>query len=118
MEVITFESKAFKELTQKIEKIAEFVFKQETTDSHNVDENIWLNNDQLSDMLGISTRTLQRFRNDNRIAYTKLGRKCIYRLSDVQQAINTRVVECNPKTLDEYRRNYLLTSGEKRGGEQ
>lgn len=116
MEVITLESKAFKELMQKVEKIAEFVFKQENDNPQNTDENIWLDNEELSDMLGISTRTLQRLRTDNQISYTKLGRKCIYRLSDVQHAINSRIIECNPKTLDEYRTNYLLVCDNKRGG--
>ncbi|MBX9049590.1 helix-turn-helix domain-containing protein [Bacteroides thetaiotaomicron] len=115
MEVITIESKVFKELSEKIERIAEFVFRQENN-PQNTDNNIWLDSDQLSDMLGISTRTLQRLRKDNQIAYTKLRRKCIYRLSDVREAINSHIITCDPKTLDDYRKNYLLVTNTKKGG--
>lgn len=115
MEVITIDNKAFKELAEKIEKIAEFVFKQ-GNNTQAKEDNIWLDSDQLADMLGISTRTLQRLRKDNQIAYTKLRRKCLYRLSDVREAVDSRIVTCDPQTLDDYYKNYMLVTSGKKGG--
>lgn len=115
MEVITIDSQAFKELAEKIEKIAEFVFKQ-GSNTQATEDNIWLDNDQLADMLGISTRTLQRLRKDNQIAYTKLRRKCLYRLSDVREVVNARIISADPQTLDDYYKNYMLVTNGKKGG--
>lgn len=64
----------------------------------------------------ISTRTLQRLRKDNQIAYTKLRRKCIYRLSDVRESVNSRIVTCDPQTMDDYYKNYMLVTNGKKGG--
>lgn len=50
MEVITIDSKAFKELAEKIEKIAEFFF-QARQQYASYGRHIWLDSDQLADML-------------------------------------------------------------------
>ena len=91
MELITFESKAYQELLKKIERIAEYISKVE-----------------VARLLGISTKTLQRLRKDQLISYSLFRGRCLYRLSDIERALNERLITCNPQTLEQFRKNYLL----------
>ena len=72
MELITFESKAYHELVGKIDKIAGYIAKCESSASMK-DKEIWLDSNELAELLKISTRTLQRLRKDNLISYTMLA---------------------------------------------
>lgn len=107
MEIITLDHEVYKDLVNKIERIAAYVFKKENMPAQEPD--IWLTSEELADLLKISTRTLQRMRKDHTIAYSMIRSKCLYRLSDVEKCIRERVVSCHPQTLDEFRKNYLLT---------
>lgn len=107
MEIITFDHKVYQDLKDKIERIADYVFKKETNPAQ--EPEIWLTSDELADLLKISTRTLQRMRKERVIPYTMLRNKCLYRLSDIEQCIAKRIVTCNPQTLDEFRKSYYLT---------
>lgn len=107
MEIITFDHKVYQDLANKIERIADYVFKKENAPTE--EPELWLSSEELADLLGISTRTLQRLRKDRMIPYSMIRNKCIYRFSDVEKVIAQRVVSCNPQTLDEFRKGYLLT---------
>jgi hypothetical protein len=107
MELVTFESKAYQELIRKIERIAEFVVKAEKPLSDEKRE-VWLDSMEVARLLNISTKTLQRLRREQLISYSMLKGRCLYRLSDIEQALNDRVITCSPQTLDEFRKNYLL----------
>ncbi len=107
MEIITFDHKVYQDLVNKIERIADYVFKKQNAPAE--ESEIWLSSEELADLLGISTRTLQRLRKDRMIPYSMIRNKCIYRLSDIEKVIAERVVNCNPQTLDEFRKGYLLT---------
>ena len=52
MDVITMEATAYKELIRKIEKIADYVFKKES--KPNEEEEIWLDNQEVANLLRIS----------------------------------------------------------------
>ena len=65
MDVITMEATAYKELIRKIEKIADYVFKKES--KPNEEEEIWLDNQEVANLLRISTKTLQRLRKSNQL---------------------------------------------------
>lgn len=106
MEIITVDSKVFKELTDKIERIAEYVIRKETNPEQSFER--WLNNKEVADLLKISLRTLQRLRTEKQIKYTMLRGKCLYRFSDIEKALGERVISCNPRTLEDFRKNYLL----------
>ena len=63
MDVITMERLPIKKLIRKIEKIADYVFKKES--KPNEEEEIWLDNQEVANLLRISTKTLQRLRKEN-----------------------------------------------------
>ena len=107
MEVITLDSKAYKDLVKKIERIADFIATAEAIPS-NEKTDVWLDSIEVSRILGISTRTLQRLRKENLISYSLMRGRCRYRISDIETALNDKLIVCNPHTLDEFRKNYLL----------
>jgi excisionase family DNA binding protein len=108
MEIITLDHEVYKDLSDKIDRIAEYVFKKENVPT--LEPEIWLTSDELATLLKISTRTLQRMRKERTISYSMVRSKCLYRLSDIEKSIHKRIVPCNPKTLDEFRKNYFLTN--------
>ena len=110
MEVITIDSKAYQSLIDKIERIAEYVVKKEDS-CGNSDREIWLDSHELANLLKISTKTLQRLRKDKLISYTILRGRCLYKLSEIERGLNERLISCDPQTLDEFRKNYLLENG-------
>ena len=107
MEIITFDHDVYKDLSSKIERIAEYVFKKEENPKQ--EPEMWLTSEELADLLQISTRTLQRMRKERLIPFSMMRNKCIYRMSDIEKCIVSRLVTCNPDTLIEFRKNYLLT---------
>ena len=73
-----------------------------------VEEDIWLDSQEVADMLHISTRTLQRLRTDNLIDYTFERGKCKYRFSEIERKVNEKIINCEPHLIDEFRKNVLL----------
>lgn len=106
MDVITMEATAYKELIRKIEKIADYVFKKES--KPNEEEEIWLDNQEVANLLRISTKTLQRLRKENLISYSMLRGRCRYKLSEIERGLNEKIIVCDPHTPDEFRRNFLF----------
>lgn len=106
MDVITMEATAYKELIRKIEKIADYVFKKES--KPNEEEEIWLDNQEVANLLRISTKTLQRLRKENLISYSMLRGRCRYKLSEIERGLNEKIIVCDPHMLDEFRRNFLF----------
>lgn len=110
MEVITIDSKAYHDIVDKIDKIADFVVNQRG-DKASMDKEIWLDSQEVAHLLRISTKTLQRLRKDNLVSYTILRGRCLYKLSEIERGLNERIISCDPQTLDEFRKNYLMKSG-------
>lgn len=114
MEIITMESSAYKELMEKIEKIAGYVRENEREQAKKKDTtDVWLDNREVMSLLGISRRTLQRLRGSGRIGYAIFRGACRYPFSEVERLIKESVFNCNPQTLEEFKRNYLLRTGGK-----
>ena len=74
----------------------------------NEKKEVWLDSMEVARLLGISTKTLQRLRKDQLISYSLFRGRCLYRLSDIERALNERLITCNPQTLEQFRKNYLL----------
>jgi len=113
MEVITMESRVYKDLIDKIDKISSFVVKCEGGIKPQSNDEIWLDSQEVANLLRISTRTLQRLRAENLISYAILRGRCLYKLSEIERGLNERLITCDPHTLDEFRKNYLLSNGAK-----
>lgn len=113
MEIITIESTAYKELIAKIDRIAGYVQDNEKErDEKTV--NVWMSSKEVTALLGISNRSLQRLRESKRIDYAIFRGACRYHLSEVERLIKESAFNCNAQTLEEFKRNYLLRTGGKK----
>ena len=107
------DSRAYKDLVEKIDQISTFVVKCEAGIKPQSNDEIWLDSQEVANLLRISTRTLQRLRAENLISYAILRGRCLYKLSEIERGLNERLITCDPHTLDEFRKNYLLSNGAK-----
>ena len=76
---------------------------------------VWLSSRELKGLLGISTRTLQRLRDNKRISYAIFGGACRYPVSEVERLVRESIYNCDAQTVEEFKRNYLLRTGGKKG---
>ena len=85
MEIVAIESKTFEQIRQRFEDFAKQV-KNLCGDGQ--DKEKWLGNEDVCELLKISSRTLQSYRDTGILPYSQIGRKCYYRVSDIENLIN------------------------------
>lgn len=51
------------------------------------DSTTWLTNEQLMEFLDVSRSTLNRYRMQDKLPYSKVGQKIYYRLEDIQELL-------------------------------
>ena len=95
MEVMTIDSVAFQSLTEQISEISQFVQKaNEAMQTQMAQQALkpMLNSEEAAKMLGISKRTLQRMRTENRITFVMIGGQCRYHQHEIQKMIDERTI--------------------------
>lgn len=95
MEVITMESSAFKMLTEQIADVAKLVAliysnARENTKRRSME--LVLTSSDAARILGISKRTLQRMRSENRIDFIKIGNQCRYQVEAIERMVEERTI--------------------------
>lgn len=85
MQVIMIENVAYQQLMERIERIEKYVISATERQKALADEDVWLDNDQVSKLLGVSKRSLQRYRSEGKLPYKMYGKNCRYRLSDLEK---------------------------------
>lgn len=108
------ESAAYKELTAKIDLIAGYVRKNERAKNKDTAD-VWISGKELMSLLGISPRTLQRMRDNKRIGYAIFRGACRYHISEVERLLKESIYNCDARTLEEFKHNYLLRTGGRKG---
>lgn len=89
------ESAAFKKLTEQLAEIVQYVRLAKMAFQENLTGKglkPMLTNDDAAKMLGVSKRTLQRMRSENRIDFIKIGNQCRYSINAVQKLIEERTI--------------------------
>lgn len=82
MSLITIESEAFQKLMNKLEAIeSKLASQKEFTPLSEK----WLDNQDVCQLLHISKRTLQHYRDTGVIPYSQIGSKIYYRAADVEE---------------------------------
>ena len=99
MEVITIESKAYKEIISRLEKIALFV-KDHSTDDE------WVDGHEVCHYLKISNRTLQRLRQKKLLNFSISSGKAMYKISEVKRMLNENLIKSDPQNLQDLIDNY------------
>ena len=96
MEVITFDSEAYKALIRKIERIDACIREQAEKASAAAAPDpaeIWLDDKEAATLLELSQRTLQRLRTRGEVTYSIRGGRVRYTLAEVQRLIKGRIVK-------------------------
>lgn len=86
MEIINVESRTWELMMTRLESFAQRV---ETLCGARDDKALqkWLTNEDVCDILNISKRTLQTYRDSGKLSYSQIGYKIYYRPEDVEQLI-------------------------------
>lgn len=82
MEVITIQSEAFQELVKKMDEI-----QTKLTAKEKEPNEIWLDNQEFIQLLKISKRTAQHYRDTGMISFSQVGSKIYYRMNDVEELL-------------------------------
>lgn len=85
MNIIAIEGRTFEQIKQRFEDFAKQI-KSLCGDSQNNEK--WLDNKTVCELLHISPRTLQSYRDNGTLPYSQIGRKCYYKASDIETLIN------------------------------
>ena len=108
MEVITVESKAYRELMLKLEQLCENsrnIAHAKEAEKQEKDE--WIDSKAVCIRLNISTRTLHRMIKERLIGYSFLRGRYRFKKSEVEQMLLGNHVVSHPETFEELRQPYL-----------
>lgn len=84
MEIINVETSTFEAMMARVETVAKRVeFLCHNSGDKSMQE--WLDNQEVCQILRISKRTLQTYRNSGVLPYSQIGHKMFYRPDDVKQ---------------------------------
>lgn len=89
MEVIAIESKTFDLITDRFESFAKQIKQWCGVEQEN---NIWLDNQDVCNLLNISYRTLQYYRNTGKLSFSQINSKCYYKKEDVEKLLNDSLI--------------------------
>ena len=84
MDIIAIESKTFEQMK---ERFKDFSNQVRSLCGDNQSKEQWLGNGDVCSLLQVSPRTLQAHRDNGILPYSQIGRKCYYRVSDVEKLI-------------------------------
>jgi hypothetical protein len=107
MEVITIESKAFKELQSKINVIVRFVDAIQSRMEGEPDDG-WVDSYDVCTFLKVSERTLQRLRAAKKVNYSLIGGKVFYRISEIRRMMNENIIRRTEEHLQDLIKNNRL----------
>lgn len=82
MEVITIQSEAFQELVKKMDEI-----QTKLTAKEKEPKEVWLDNQEFIQLLKISKRTAQHYRDTGMISFSQVGSKIYYRMNDIEELL-------------------------------
>jgi excisionase family DNA binding protein len=85
MQVITIESQAFQKIVDQLEAIQQKLNKEKSTTPLS---DIWMDNQDVCELLHVSKRTLQHYRDSGKIPFSQIGAKIYYKASDIDEFLN------------------------------
>ncbi|WP_445957616.1 helix-turn-helix domain-containing protein [Yeosuana sp.] len=93
MEAIILTKDQYQELLGRIDEI-----KSSITDKSKNPEDAFLDNADFLQLMNISKRTAQSWRDEGKISFSQIGNKIYYRMSDVQALLNKNYNKAFKKT--------------------
>ena len=98
MDIITIESGIWQQLISRIDKIERFVVESSKPITIE-DDDLWVDNSQAARLLCVEPRTLQQYRSDGKLVYTRFGKQVRYRLSDIENFAGVTMRPLSQKNL-------------------
>ncbi len=86
MEVINIEAQTFEAMMSRFDAFAQKV--ETLCEGQDKSLHRWLDNQDVCQILNISKRTLQTYRDNGTLAYTQINHKVFYKPEDVEKVIN------------------------------
>jgi len=118
MEVVTIESSSFRMLVEQVEMVAEYVRKSVEREKAKTPDTRIVDTAEAARLLNVSTRTMQRLRDGNRIKYMMVRGHCRYRIADLKRYMEEAMIDTSD-TFQSIAHNYSLRTGNgkrKQGG--
>jgi hypothetical protein len=82
MEVITMEADAFYEIMARFDKLEQFIIEKKRM---NPLPDVWLDINEVCQLLKISKRTLQAYRDNGIISYSQISGKIYFKAGDIDK---------------------------------
>jgi phage-related minor tail protein len=105
MEVITIENQAFSQLLTNLDNLTREIRSQNSSNKKNDDQQLpkiklslgdqWLDNEDVCKVLRVTKRTLQNYRDNFVLPYSQIGKKILYKASDVQLILEKNYITLN-----------------------
>lgn len=86
MQVITIESEAFQKLVNQLEAINTKLNEQKEKTPLS---DVWMDNQDVCELLHVSKRTLQHYRDKGKIPFSQVGAKIYYKATDVDEFLKS-----------------------------
>jgi hypothetical protein len=90
MQIITFEHETFQKLMQQLNAISEKLNKSSQTSPLT---EVWLDNQDVCQLLKVSKRTLQHYRDSGQVPFSQIGAKIYYKASDIEAFLSAHYNE-------------------------
>ena len=123
MEVITMESRAYLRLMEKLDSITAYVEEavrreeeaRKRTGEDSVSDGKWMTGKEVCEALGISSRTLQRYRMQGEVSYSQYGKNLRYPRVEIDAFVEKRLVRTTSEQVDRLTEGYAMTLKRKGG---
>ena len=106
MEVITMESAVWQQMLERMKRIEKFV-KDASEPITVTDDELWVDNDQACRLLCVEKRTMQYYRSERKIRYSRFGKQLRYRLSDIEEFAHITIRPLSKKMLEIIRKECM-----------
>lgn len=80
---------SFNEINNKLDKLTKLLEVMDTSTNGNMN---WFTGEQVTKFLSVSKRTLQNYRDQGLIGFSQIGRKILYRQSDVDKFLEKNYI--------------------------
>ena len=113
MEVITIDSKAFQQLVEQVNHIAEYVREAKLEQTTNSDDE-WVDSQTVCQYLRICEKTLQRLRAAGKISYSCVGNKYYYQIAEIKRCLKAHLIKSSEELLGDLMQNGVYTPRKRR----
>ena len=100
------ESAVWQQMLERRERIEKFVRDASEPVTVNDDE-LWADNDQACRLLCVEKRTMQYYRSEGKIRYSRFGKQLRYRLSDIEEFAHITIRPLSKKMLEVIRKECM-----------